>query len=170
MTDQHPLTDTGEPVTTKTQLQNKIQELEKELQQFKDQLNNYKEITIKNASVGDVLGDGSIVVKKENGLALLMAPECTEVDCPWSKEFPEVFKKLKEQGFNPSQWFVPTIEQLRVSYENENVRKNFSATYYWSSTEINATFACYVGNLNGSANFTNKTYVGCVRTFRCVTY
>ena len=157
-------------MTTKTQLQNKIQELEKELQQFKEQLNDYKEITIENASVGDVLEDGSIVVKKENGLALLVAPQSTEVCCQWSKEFPELFEKLKEKGFNPSQWFVPTVEQLNVSYKNENVRKNFSATFYWSSTELNATDAYGISYTSGNVFSGYKTFTFCVRAFRCVTY
>ena len=158
-------------MTTKTQLQNKIQELEKELQQFKQQLNDYKEHpTIQEANVGDVLEDGSIVVKKENGLALLASPKSTEVCCAWSKEFPEVFNKLKEEGFNPSQWFIPTVEQLKVAYMNLDVRKNFSATLYWSSTELNATCAYNVTYTNGSAYRINETNTCCVRAFRCVTY
>ena len=156
-------------MTTKTQLQNKIQELEAELNQFKEQLNNYKEHpTIQEANVGDVLEDGSIVVEKQNGLALLAAPESTEVCCTWSKEFPGVFEKLKEQGFNPSQWFIPTVEQLKLAYAK--VRNNFSASYYWSSTEINATGACPVSYNNGTAIYGTKTYTLCVRAFRCVTY
>jgi hypothetical protein len=155
-------------MTTKTQLQNKIQELEAELQQFKQQLNNYKEHpTIQEANVGDVLEDGSIVVQKENGLALLVAPESTEVCCAWSKEFPEVFKKLKEEGFNPSQWFIPTAEQLKLAYENVD---NFSAAGYWSSTEINATSAYNVRYNNGTAYHFNTVFACCVRAFRCVTY
>ena len=95
-------------MTTKTQLQSKIQELETELQEFKQQLNNYKEVTIETANVGDVLEDGCIVLKKENGVALLVAPKSTEVYATWSKKFPEVFNKLEEEGFNPSQFFIPT--------------------------------------------------------------
>ena len=129
-------------MTTKTQLQSKIQELEAELQSFKQQLNTYKEITIETASVGDVLEDGSIVLQKSNGLALLVAPKVTEVEATWSKEFPEVFQKLKEQGFNPSQWFVPTKEQLQLAYKT--IPDEFSSTLYWSSTEVNATNACCV--------------------------
>jgi uncharacterized phosphosugar-binding protein len=129
-------------MTTKTQLQTKIQELEAELQSFKQQLNTYTEITIENASVGDTLEDGSIVLQKSNGLALLVAPSSTEVEATWSKEFSEVFQKLKEQGFNPSQWFVPTEEQLQLAYNT--IRGEFSATLYWSSTEFNATYACLV--------------------------
>jgi hypothetical protein len=155
-------------MTSKNQLQNKIQELEAELQSFKQQLNTYKEITIENASVGDVLDDGSIVLKKENGLALLVAPKVTEVEATWSKDFPEVFQQLKEQGFNPSQWFVPTKEQLVIAYKT--IPNEFSGACYWSSTEYNATFACIQG-FNGGSIFTNsKTNSYRVRAFRCVTY
>ena len=100
-------------------------------------ISSYQEITIENASVGDTLEDGSIVLKKENGLALLVAPKSTEVKCPWSKKFPEVFQKLKEQGFNPSQWFVPTKEQLRLACQS--IPNEFSTALYWSSTEIDFT-------------------------------
>lgn len=156
-------------MTTKSQLQTKIQELEAELQQFKKQLNDYKEHpTIEEANVGDVLEDGCIVVQKENGLALLAAPEYTEVCCTWSKEFLQVFNKLKEHGFNPSQWFIPTVEQLKLAYAK--VRNNFYATCYWSSTELNATNAYFVNYDNGSADNNYKTVTHIVRAFRCVTY
>jgi hypothetical protein len=155
-------------MTSKTQLQSKIQELEAELQSFKQQLNTYTEITIENASVGDVLEDGSIVLKKSNGLALLVAPQSTEVKATWSKEFPEVFEALKEQGFNPSQWFVPTREQLQLAYNN--LCDEFSSPLYWSSTDFNATLACNVFFTTGFAYFSFKTYSFCVRAFRCVTY
>ena len=155
-------------MTSKNQLQSKIQELEAELQSFKQQLNTYKEITIETASVGDVLEDGSIVLQKSNGLALLVAPSSTEVEATWSKEFAEVFQKLKEQGFNPSQWFVPTKEQLQLAYKT--IRDEFSATFYWSSTEFNATIAFFVSFYIGGGCFNNKSGTLCVRAFRCVTY
>ena len=155
-------------MTSNTQLQNKIQELEAELKTFKEQLNNYKEITIETAVPGDVLEDGSIVLKKENGLALLVAPESTEVVCPWSKAFPEVFDKLTEQGFNPSQWFVPTKEQLQLAYLS--ISNHFDAANYWSSTEVSSTNACIQNFANGSVLSLNKTFSSRVRAFRCVTY
>ena len=156
-------------MTSKNQLQSKIQELEAELQSFKQQLNTYKETpTIQEASVGDVLEDGSIVLQKSNGLALLVAPQSTEVKVKWSKEFAEVFQKLKEQGFNPSQWSVPTKEQLILAYET--IPNEFSATFYWSSTEFNATIAFFVSFYIGGACFNNKSGTLCVRAFRCVTY
>ena len=155
-------------MTSKNQLQSKIQELEAELQSFKQQLNTYKEITIETASVGDVLKGGSIVLQKSNGLALLVAPKSTEVKSTWSKEFPEVFEALKHQGFNHSQWFVPTKEQLILAYET--IPNEFSASNYWSSTEINATFAYIVIFSIGFAFTFNKASTCCVRAFRCVTY
>ena len=155
-------------MTSKTQLQNKIQELESELQSFKSQLNNYKVPTLQEASVGDTLEDGSIVLQKTNGLALLVAPKSTEVDCKWSQEFPEVYDKLQEQGFNPSQWFVPTKEQLKLAYEL--LKNEFSSTGYWSSAEVSATNACLVSFCNGSAGGISKANTYCVRAFRCVTY
>ena len=157
-------------MTSKTQLQTKIQELESELQEFKQQLNNYKEFpTIQEAKIGDVLEDGCIVLKKENGLALLVAPEWTDVCAAWSKEFPEVFKKLEEEGFNPSQFFIPTKEQLNIAYKT--IPQHF-ANYacYWSSTEINATGACLQLLCNGNVLSFSKPGSYTVRAFRCVAF
>jgi hypothetical protein len=153
---------------TKTQLQQEVQNLEAKLQEFREQLNSHKTVTIEDASVGDTLEDGSIVLQKENGLALLVAPKSTEVEATWSKEFPEVFQALKEQGFNPSQWFIPTKEQLKLACRN--VPNEFSSTSYWSSTESNAGFVGLVFFTSGAAFNFPKTTVGCVRAFRCVTY
>ena len=155
-------------MTTKNQLQTKITELEEQLNSFKQQLNTYKAVTIETAGVGDTLGDGSIVLKKENGLALLVAPKNTEVEAEWSKEFPEVFEKLKSNGFNPSQWFVPTLEQLKLAYRN--VPNDFSSAFYWSSTELNSSSAYFVSFNNGNTSYCSKTNTICVRAFRCVTY
>ena len=153
---------------TQTQLQQEVQNLEAKLQEFREQLNSHKEVTIENASVGDTLEDGSIVLQKSNGMALLVAPKSTEVKAKWSKEFSEVFEALKSQGFNPSQWFVPTKEQLLLAYKI--IPNEFSSAYYWSSTKTNAANACFVSFRNGFSTFVNKTSVCCVRAFRCVTY
>jgi hypothetical protein len=153
---------------TKTQLQQEVQNLETKLQEFQEQLNQCKEVTIETASVGDTLEDGSIVLQKENGLALLVAPQSTQVEATWSKEFSEVFEALKEQGFNHSQWFIPTQEQLQLAYRN--IPGEFYYTGYWSSTEYTATSACLVNFNNGGAYTSGKTLSFCARAFRCVTY
>ena len=153
---------------SKAQLQSKIKELESELKTFKEQLNNYKEVTLETAVPGDTLEDGSIVLQKENGLALLVAPKSTEVVCQWSEQFPEVFDKLKEQGFNPSQWFVPTKEQLELAYSS--IRHHFYGDRYWSSTEVSSIFACDQLFYNGYIGSGSKASSYRVRAFRCVTY
>ena len=153
-------------MTTKSQLQSKIQELEAELQSFKQQLNNYPEVTLETAKVGDTLADGSIVLQKSDGLTLLVAPKSTEVTCSWSPDFPEVFTKLKEQGFNSSQWFVPTKEQLQLAYER--IKDEFDYAGYWSSSEYNSRRAWSV--LYGDEYYCGKANILYVRTFRCVTY
>jgi hypothetical protein len=159
---------------TKTQLQQEVQNLEAKLQEFLEQLNSHKEVTIETASVGDTLEDGSIVLQKSNGLALLVAPKSTEVEAKWSKEFSEVFEALKSQGFNPGQWFIPTKEQLQLAYKiipGEFPGDCFT-TRYWSSTEYDAdaTYACAVYFGTGNTGDYGKTNVYCVRAFRCVTY
>jgi len=153
---------------TKNQLQQEVQNLEAKLQEFREQLNTCNAVTIETAGVGDTLEDGSIVLQKSNGIALLVSPNNTEVKEEWTKEFPGVFQKLKEEGFNPSQWFVPTKEQLQLAYRN--IPNEFSSSYYWSSTELNSGCACYMGFTTGNASINSKTSTLCVRAFRCVTY
>ena len=157
------------PMTSKNQLQTKIEQLESELQSFKQQLGSYKETpTLQEANVGDTLEDGSIVLQKSNGLALLVAPKNTEVKSTWSQEFSEVFEKLKVNGFNPSQWFIPTKEQLQLAYKT--IPASFSSVYYWSSTEVLATSAWLQGFGTGGIFSYCKALTFCVRPFRCVTY
>jgi hypothetical protein len=153
---------------TKAQLRTEVQNLKTKLQEFQEQLNECKEVTIETAGVGDTLEDGSIVLTKSNGLALLVAPKNTEVEAAWSREFSEVFEALESQGFNHSQWFIPTKEQLQLACRN--VPNEFSSTGYWSSTEDFATWACAVTFGSGYSFINGKTNVLCVRAFRCVTY
>jgi len=155
-------------MTNKQQLQNKITELENELSSFKQQLGNYKEITIETAKVGDVLADSSIVVHKTDSMALLAAPKSTQVKCKWSKEFRPVFDKLAEEGFNPSQWFIPSKEQLQLAYNN--CGEHFASGLYWSFTEVSSTTACFLNFFNGFILSRTKSASGCVRAFRCVSF
>jgi hypothetical protein len=125
---------------------------------------------LKTSVPGDVLEDGSIVLQKSNGLALLVAPASTQVECKWTPEFPEMFQKLKEQGFVPSEWFVPTQEQLQLAYNT--IPEHFISTLYWSSEECKHTnkmswgMSYYTGTI---LNFA-KECVCDVRAFRTVNY
>lgn len=116
--------------------------------------------------VGDVLPDNSIVVYKEDAELLIAAPKDTEVYCVWSKDFAPVFDKLKEQGFNPDEWFVPNVGQLMLAYHS--YRKEFAAASYWSSTESSSANSCLVNFSNGNQITSSKTFTLCVRAFRRV--
>ncbi len=144
--------------------------LRPKLTSFKQQLYNYKEITIENASPGDVLEDGSIVVKKENGLALLAGPKSVENVCQWSKDFTGAFETLQDNGFNPSQWFIPTREHLNLAYQNPKVREHFTNDYHWSSTGISVACAGFQSFFDGNPGAAAKSNAFYVRPFRCVTY
>ena len=150
------------------QLLQSINETEQQLNKLKQELESHKTLTIQEASVGDTLEDGSIVLKKGNGLALVVAPKSTEVQCSWTLQFSEVFDKLNSEGFISSQWFIPTAEQLRLAYKV--IPNEFNKEWYWSSGESNASCACYVYFDNGYQGNSCKSGTFCVRPFRCVCF
>jgi hypothetical protein len=147
----------------KQQLLQSIKDTEEQLARLKEQLKRAP--TIQDAEVGDTLEDGSIVLKKENGLALLIAPKSTEVNCMWSKEFSRVFDKLTEEGFIKSQWFVPTVEQLKLAFK---VIPDELNNEYWSSCDKNAFRASCVVYDNQYNLVKENTFS--VRAFRCISY
>ena len=154
-------------MNNKQQLLQSIQDTEQQLAKLKGQLNK-KTPTIQDAEVGDTLEDGSIVLKKENGLALVVAPKSTEVKCKWSRQFSEVFEQLASHGFIPSQWFIPTVEQLQLAYAV--LPNEFNKQWYWSSSETTASNACNVCYNVGTQGFSSKSGACCVRSVRCVSY
>jgi hypothetical protein len=154
-------------MNNKQQLLQSIQDTEQQLAKLKGQLNK-KTPTIQDAEVGDTLEDGSIVLKKENGLALVVAPKSTEVKCKWSRQFSEVFEQLASHGFIPSQWFIPTLEQLRLAYKV--IPNEFNTEWYWSSSERTASNACGVHFGSGIQGPSFKSRTGCVRSVRCISY
>jgi hypothetical protein len=136
--------------------------------------------------VGTALPDGSRIICKAGGTAWIVAPNTTQVGQTWNGTTTELVGNkccvcdwstlcscLISRGFNPSDWFVPSSAQLQnPGYVCRTQWDSFSAAFYWSSTETNATFACDVYFLPGCGNTgaCNKVCVFCVRAFRCVTY
>jgi hypothetical protein len=155
-------------MNNKQQLLKSIQETEQQLIKLKEQLETQKAPTIQEAKVGDTLEDGSIVLKKENGLALLIAPKSTQVECQWTGQFSEAFDKLSSKGFISSQWFVPTVMQLELAYKV--IPNEFNKEWYWSSGEYTATTAWFVSLNNGGRSTRNKSSPCRVRAFRCISY
>jgi hypothetical protein len=155
-------------MNNKQQLLKSIQETEQQLVKLKEQLNK-KTPTIQDAEVGDVLEDGSIVLKKENVLALVVAPKSTEVKCKWTKGFPEVYDKLYSEGFTPSQWFIPSVEQLKLAYKE--IPDEFNKKFYWSSSECIASNSCWgVDFINGAGGNYSRSNTSSIRAFRCISY
>ena len=135
--------------------------------------------------IGTVLPDGSTTICKAGGVAWIVAPATTQVSATWNGTTTELVgdkccvcdwsslcSAMVSAGFNPGDWFVPSLSQLQnPGYVCRTNWDSFSPiTFYWSSTEFDATTACLVTCCNGNANISGKTVTGCVRAFRCVTY
>ena len=135
---------------------------------------------------GTTLLDGSRIICKAGGTAWIVAPSCTQVGSQWAGgqynstqvgdkccicEWSALETRLIQCGFNPCDWFVPSLSQLQnPGWVCRTNWDSFSATNYWSSTEINATSACNVCYNSGGAINSSKASARCVRAFRCVTY
>jgi hypothetical protein len=145
---------------------------------------------IRACPVGTILPDGSAIICKAGGTAWIVAPSCTQVTSQWAggqynstlvgdkcciSEWAGLNALMLQCGFNPSDWFVPSISVINnpgyVCRANWDVAP-FS-TYYWSSTECISTQA-YLTNLTpgcggcyGCSKANTNWYV---RAFRCVTY
>jgi hypothetical protein len=121
---------------------------------------------------------------KSLGIAWIVAPAATQVSATWNgssgavvgnkpnvSDWSSLNTALINGGLTPTQWFVPSISQLQSGYACRTFWDSFSSTLYWSSTECNATSACFVDFSNGFASYAFKASNTCsVRAFRCVTY
>ena len=141
---------------------------------------------IHRCPAGTTLLDGSRIICKAGGTAWIVAPACTQVSSSWAGgqynttavgdkccicEWSGLETQLINCGFNPCDWFVPSLNQLQnPGYVCRTNWDSFSAANYWSSTEFNATNAYDVCHCNGGPGPCSKTLACCVRAFRCVTY
>ena len=148
------------------QLQQEIQKTQEQLRKLQEQLEASKVVTIETAQPGEILPDGCVVVARYEDSVLIAAPAITEVRCKWTPEFSEVFESLKEHGFIPAQWYIPSQKELKLAYKN--CKKHFSSTDYWSSTESSSTSAYIVLFDIGGTSGNNKANSYCVRAFRRV--
>jgi hypothetical protein len=141
---------------------------------------------ISQCPAGTALLDGSRIICKSQGIAWIVAPNCVQVGSQWAGgqynstqvgdkccicEWPGLETRLLQCGFNPCDWFVPSISQLNnPGFVCRTQWDTFASARYWSSTEINATNACNLLFTNGGIGAFAKTSTYCVRPFRCVTY
>ena len=136
--------------------------------------------------VGTTLPDGSIIICKAGGTAWIVAPSITQVGQTWNNstgtvvgnkccvcDWPTLNACLISRGFNPRDWFVPNVLQIKnPGYVCRTQWDSFDTTFYWSSTEANSNFARCFSFANGTYNPYGryKSNGHCVRAFRCVTY
>jgi len=140
---------------------------------------------IAQCPVGTSLLDGSRIICKAGGTAWIVAPDSTQVSATWNGntnvkdgdkccvcDWSSLCTALVSAGFNPGDWFVPSLTQLQnPGYVCRTNWDSFSICWYWSSTEVSATCACNVCYGTGVPGFIpSKAYSICVRAFRCVTY
>ena len=135
---------------------------------------------------GTFLPDGSTIICKSGGTAWIVAPACTQVGSAWAggqynstqvgdkccvSEWSGLETQLINSGFNPNDWFVPSISQLQnPGYVCRTNWDSFSLCHYWSSTECTDTTAWCYNYAEGFGWVLSKGVVKCVRAFRCVTY
>ena len=122
------------------------------------------------SSLGAWAGGGQVICTS-GGTAWIVAPRYAEVGRTWANRDDAVL--TANSISSPfTGWFVPTLTQLQnPGYCCRTYWDLFSSTRYWSSTEINATFAYGVCFLNGTTIYNGfKTNAYCVRAFRCITY
>jgi hypothetical protein len=116
--------------------------------------------------------EGGFLICKASPLRWVVSPYSAEVSRTWH---------LRDDANTTAQsvsgctgWFVPTRPQLQnpgfICRSFWGPAPCFSSTRYWSSTETNATQACYVTFNNGNGYNGTKTDSSRVRAFRCVTY
>ena len=142
----------------------------------------WQSLVVSTAPVGSTLHDGSIIICRAGGTAWIVAPANTQVVQTWNNststqvgdkccvcDWPTLNACMISRGFNPGDWFVPSISQLQNPGSVCSTRWNPPIGGYWSSTEINATRASYQPFGSGGVGDV-KSNNGCVRAFRCVTY
>jgi len=135
--------------------------------------------------VGTILPDRSAIICKAGGTAWIVAPASTQVGQTWTNgafsnvgnkpcvcDWTTLCARMISCGFNPGDWFVPSSAQLQNPGCVCRTRwDSFSATFYWSATQVNNTNGCIVSFTgSGVSCVNNKGYICCVRAFRCVTY
>lgn len=85
-----------------------------------------------------------------------------------------ICKEYSTPGTLIGDWYLPAINELSKLWNSQfeinkklNIDNAFKQQYYWSSTEFNNSDAWYYYFLNGTQNFTNKSFdLGIVRAIR----
>jgi hypothetical protein len=127
--------------------------------------------TTRAVAVGDSY-EGGFLICKASPVRWVVSPYSAEVSRTWYLRNDANTTAQSVSGCTG--WFVPTLSQLQnpgyICRSFWGPSPCYSPPNYWSSTEVNATFACRLYFNGGIAGIENKPFSFCVRAFRCVTY
>jgi hypothetical protein len=118
-------------------------------------------IEIKNSSVSTLLSDNSVLVFKNDRIAVIAAPETTEIKGTWDE------KDMVFDLLDGNEWYIPSIGHLYVAYLNS--RNFFYPGDYWSIFSSHNMNACYLNLSNGIQEIGHKAVSRQIRAFRTVT-
>jgi hypothetical protein len=112
-------------------------------------------------SIGNFIGGTSLAIGKGKANTLAIVNGCGEAGIA-----ARICDNLVLNGY--SDWFLPSSNELNQMFSEKEVIGGFVTDYYWSSSELNSSFAwCqYFGD--GSQAFGSKTnhyYVRAIRAF-----
>jgi hypothetical protein len=138
-----------------------IERLENELRVQKENLKFCSSTSVEDIEVGEELDDGSILLKKSGGMALLVAPDSTEVYSTWVHRS-KVFEKMADAGLNGEEWFFPSVQLLKLAIDA--IPEKMGSKRYWSCEEIDSVSA----KLSDGIGVKSTRHH--VRLFRCVLY
>ena len=132
------------------------------------------DINWSSCNVGCSVRGGGNVIYKSGGIIWIVAPSTAQATSTWPMGYCN-----GDQGSTSNQaqritgrsgWFIPDVGMLQTAYACRSYWDTYSAYYYWSSTEYNASCACRVSFTNGSTLINTKSSNRCVRPFRVVCY
>ena len=117
--------------------------------------------------------EGGFLICKASPLRWVVSPRSAEVSRDWYNRNDANTRAQQVSGCTG--WFVPTCGQLQNpgyccrSFWGPSPCYS-STSFYWSSTQRDAEYACSVYFGSGNGSYPVKTTPYCVRAFRCVTY
>jgi hypothetical protein len=126
----------------RSELLNTIAETKRQLTELEAQL-DLRPIEVNEALVGDVLADGSEVIQKWPGGALLAAPAWFNWSTNVHTNEPDfegyldsLGTKLNRWGYNRWDWFIPTAELLQMAFGKLELNNPNRVPYWTSSKKI----------------------------------
>ena len=122
-----------------------------------------KTVSFNKLKIGEKYQGGIIFYLDNSGKHGKVCSERDLGEYDWNSAV-DVCRNLNLNGY--SDWYLPSKNELDACFYEKLAIGGFEGKYYWSSTEYNATDACYFGCYGGCAYNEGKTNTGTVRGVR----